>query len=110
MPNNTVKIITNNVPRPIIAPEQLSLSARLEFNYLDWEAIKAGNDSASFFRYKGTLYDLGEFQPLNTIGPAVVSEPFRGWHGYLSDSFFSGLVVRYTDDMEGVIVGTYYSS
>lgn len=102
----TVKVTTNNVPRPIIDASQLSLSARAEFHYLDWEAIKEGNDSAAFFRYKGQLYDLHEFQSLSST---TASAPFNAWHGYLSESYFSGLLVRYLDD-ESVIVATYYAS
>lgn len=98
-------IITNNVPRPIIEAEQLSMSARAEFYYLDWEAIKDGSDSASFFRYKGQLYDLGDFQRFENRDSA--SSSFPGWLGFQSDSFYSGILVRYTDDMESVIVGCY---
>jgi len=107
MSTTTVKITTNNNQRPIIDGYQLSMSAKAEFDYLDWEAIKEGNDSASFFRYKGQLYDLGEFQRLSDL-PSL--SPLQGWDGYLSDSYFSGLVVKYTADMEGIIVGSYYAS
>jgi hypothetical protein len=99
---SNVKITTNNVPRPIIDASQLSMSAKAEFYYLDWPAIKEGNDSASFFRYKGQLYDLGEFQ--RTTETQI---PIKDWAGYFADSFFSGLLVKYVDD-ESIIVGTYY--
>jgi hypothetical protein len=102
-----VKITTNNVPREIIDATQLSLSARAEFYYLDWEAIKDGRDSASFFRYKGELYDLGEFMRIES---GFASAPFKHWHGVQSDSHFSGLLVRYTPDHDSIIVGRYYTS
>jgi hypothetical protein len=31
----------------------------------------------------------------------------QGWDGYRSDSYFSGIVVRYVDDGERVIAGLY---
>lgn len=104
------KVITNNVPREIIDGYRLSMSARAEFDYLDWQAIKEGRESASFFRYKGQLYDLGDFQRIEYDTTAQTDgNPLKGWHGYQSDSFFSGILVRYTDDNEMVIVGHYVS-
>ncbi len=52
---NTIKVITNNVPRDIIDAWQLTPAERCEFDYLDWAAIEHGNDSASFFRYRRQL-------------------------------------------------------
>ena len=107
-----MKIITNNVPRNIIEAYELSEAEQKEFDYLDWEALKSGNDSASFFRYKGQLYDLGEIEMI----PAFACD-IKGWNGYQSDSFFSGIVVKYPLDCDGicscenydsVIVGRYY--
>lgn len=115
---NTVKITTNHVPRPIVEAYELNAAERKEFDYLDWDAIDSGNDSAEFFRYKGTLYDLGEFSriiPPNSkrCHPTESDAPeFVGWDGYASDSFFSGILIRYADrksfDSEaGIIVGFY---
>jgi hypothetical protein len=94
-------IITNNVPRDIIDAWELSADERAEFDYLDWQAIERGEDSASFVRYRGELYDLSEF----TVWDNPAS-PTRGhWDGFRSDSYFSGLVVRYCDDHERVVIG-----
>jgi len=95
-----IKVTTNNVPRDIIDAYELSESERAEFDYLDWEAIDDGRDSASFFRFKGELYDLGEF--MRDACP-------EGWDGGRADSFFSGVVVRIVDDGERVVVGTVLS-
>lgn len=94
-----MKIITNNVPRDVIDAWQLTAAERAEFDYLDWPAIEAGSDSASFMRYRGELYDLSEFMRApDSLAP---------WDGYQSDTFFSGIVVRYSRDFESVIVGRY---
>lgn len=95
------RIITNNHARPLIDAYELTEAERKEFDYLDWDAIDEGEDSASFFRYKGRLYELGEFMRTNDNGD------FKEWDGYSSDSFFSGTLVRYSDDC--VVVGWYWS-
>lgn len=98
-PGNEMTVITNNVPRFTIEAYELTPKEQAEFDYLDWKAIEEGSDSATFFRYKGTLYDLGEFQVC----------PFQGWDGFQSDTFFSATLVRYVDNGESVIVGRCYS-
>ena len=123
----SLTIRTNNVPRPIINAWELTPEERKEFDYLDWEAIEDGRDSASFFRYRGELYDLSEF--VRIVPQGGDGGPFAhydhtgelsGWDGIRTDSFFSGIVVRYprldnfrrrhaggpwTIDSENVIVG-----
>ena len=101
----SARIITNNVPRLITDAYELTADERKEFDYLNWEAIDNGRDSASFVRYKGELYDLGEFVAWDN--PA--SPTRAGWDAYRSDSFFSGLVVRYCEDHDYVVVGLYLS-
>ena len=103
----TMQIVTNNQYRPIIDAYELSEKERQEFDYLDWNAIDQGSDSASFFKYKGQIYDLGEFQ--------VVTETLenchglKGWNGFSSDSYFSGVLIKFSEDFESVIVGRWYS-
>lgn len=78
---------------------QLTPDERREFDYLDWPAIDEGRDSASFFRRDGDLYDLGEF----TLTSEGSTERRLGWHGVRGDSFFSGVLVRISDDGETVL-------
>ena len=116
-----VKIRTNNVPRDIINAHELTQAERAEFDYLDWEGIDDGRDSASFFRYRGELYSLSEFSRVIPAGsvrrhPMECDAPeFAGWDGYQSDSFFSGMLVKWARDDNGrtdgerIIVGTYVS-
>ncbi len=99
-PGNAITVRTNNVPRDILDASELAPSEREEFDYLDWEALERGEDSASFFRFKGDIYDLGEF----TVAPSGLTD----WDGYQADTYFSGTLVRYVDDFERVIVGTFY--
>lgn len=93
-------IVTNNIPRNLIDAYQLSDKAREEFDYLDWEKIDNGEDSATFFRYKGRLYDLGEF--------VRTPESLKPWDGMAYDTVFSGVLIRLVDD-DQIIVGQYFS-
>lgn len=112
----SIRVVTNNVPRPVIEAYELTPEERKEFDYLDWTKIEAGEDSASFFRYKGQLYDLGEFMRDYGITKGAGLPPhLANWDGYASDSFFSATVVRYVhgdpnyEDYGYVVVGTVIS-
>ena len=99
-----MKIITNNKQRSIIYGFELSDKEKEQFDYLD------DIDECSFFRYKGDIYDMGEFIRIDqSIVPHPQRSAWENWHGYSSDSFFSGVLVRYAGDYESVIVGRYYS-
>lgn len=94
-----MNIVTNNIPRNFIGDYQLSDKEREDFDYLDWAAIDDGRDSATFFKYKGRLYDLREF--------VRTPESMKPWHGMSADSAFSGVLIRLDDDK--IIVGQYFS-
>ncbi len=93
------RIVTNNVPRDIVDAFELTPAERQRFDYLKWDRIDDGTDSASFVRYKGELYDLGEFM--------ITTTP--GWDGINADSAFSATLVRYVNENEQVIVGRIYT-
>jgi hypothetical protein len=97
-----VTVITNNVPRDVVEAYELTPEERKDLDYINWDLIEKGEDSASFFRYKGEVYDLGGFEPCR-------DPRFSHWHGYQNDSFFSGILIRYTSDYEQVVVGRFYS-
>jgi len=108
-----IKIRTNNVPRDVIDAWELTAEERKEFDYLSWESIEMGEDSASFFRYRGELYDLGEFMITSDFPD---DDPMRKWSGFWSDSFFSGLLIRWprvdggcggSPDFHKVVVALY---
>jgi hypothetical protein len=99
-------IITNNVPRDVVEAYELPADARAEFDYIDWNAVENGEESGSFARYKGTWYDLND---LEGSGSNIAGNPFDGWDAYQSDTFFSGILVRYADEhFESVVFGRYY--
>lgn len=102
------KIITNHHLRDVLDGWSLTADERSQFDYINWPAVEEGTDSASFVRYKGELIDLSD------MDGACNPETFPGWDSYKSDSFFSGLLIKYarTDsgelDSELVTVGRYW--
>lgn len=102
--------ITNNAHRPIIEAYELTPTERQEFAYIDWEAIDQGKEDATFFRYQGQLYDLGEFtttSPNPWTGTLPADSELLKWDGYLLETYFSAIVVRLVN--EYVVVGRILS-
>jgi len=114
-----ISIRTNNVPRDIISEYELTKKEQAEFDYLDWEAMKRGEDSHSFVRYRGELCSLSDFVRIvprsNCVGwehGVDEDSPLLKWDGIRTDSFFSGLVIRWAKndwngqpDFERVVIG-----
>lgn len=95
----TLTIKTNNKPRETIYGYALTDKERAEFDYLTPGEI----DDAEFFRYKGQVYFLYDFMPSTHEGMST-------WDGYMSDSYFSGIVIRYVKPDRGyIVVGRYFS-
>ena len=109
----SLTIRTNNVPRDLIHGDELTREEATQFDYLDgWDTTAYDYDEDndelachSFFRYKGIVYDLSAFMRV----PDGMFGDGSDWHGYASDSFFSGVLVRLVDDGERVVCATYYS-
>ena len=107
-----LKIRTNNVPRLVLDWDQLTDAEKKNFDYLKTRDEKI---SASFVRYKGWAYDLGEFLRWESPEPKEMHK----WDGYSSDSYFSGVLMRYARepwgkdgsivDSDHVVMATYFS-
>lgn len=96
----------NQVSREVLYWHDLSEKEQKEFDYLDSDDHR---ESASFFRYKGNVYDLSEFMRIDkSVAPHPQREGWERFDGYSSDSYFSGILVRYVYDNERVIVATYF--
>ena len=52
-----------------------------------------------FFCYRGLWYHIGDFMRTD----------IEGWDGIHVDSFFSGVLIRLSDDCESYMVATCYS-
>lgn len=98
---NGVSIYGNNHVRPILYTWDLTSKELSEFDYLE------DPEDASFFRYKSQVYDLGDVMRVDWH---VVPEWMREFDGYVNDSFFSGILVKFaeTDSYEwGLKVYTF---
>ena len=92
----TLAITTNNQERPVISWHDLSTKQQSEFDYKHAE-------ESQFVVYKGWPYDVAEFMAVHH------NEELSGWDGYSSDSFFSGVLIKFAPDRDTVIMGRYTS-
>ena len=101
-----LRIITNNHKRDILYWHDLTPKERKEFDWIvDSDTVTA--EECEFFRYRGWVYCLSEIMRVEH------DADFTGWDGYISDSFFSGILVKYPRedwggiDTDHVICGLY---
>jgi hypothetical protein len=107
-------IRTNNQRKEILSAWDLTEKELKEFDYIE----DLENDGANrFVRFKGVVYDLHEFQRITRRGETMAPmgwgfvdhcDNFRKWHGIQPDSYFSGILVKYSEDFETVVMGWYY--
>jgi hypothetical protein len=97
---NELRIITNHHYRDLTSWYDIPERFRSDFDYVHED----DRHSTRFFRYRGNWYDLGEF--LATRGTSK-DGPLARWHGFQADSYFSGIVIRYSPDFERVKAGLY---
>lgn len=91
-------IITNGHERELLYFSELTDEERDKFDDDD-SLLENVHD---YVRYKGEVYCTDEF----LVVPNVMRE--HGWDGIITDTFFSGILVKFTDDGEAVIMGRYY--
>jgi len=94
---DAMKIVTDHKWKDFVYFTDLTNKEKKE---LDWIIYK---DYASIIRYRGNVYALDEF--VRTEGIEELSD----WHGYAADTFFSGIVIKVSDDGEQYMIGRYCS-
>ena len=57
-----------------------------------------------WINYRGHWYHISDFLRISNA-----SDEMSEWHGYSSDSFFSGVLIRLSDDGESYQIATYIS-
>ena len=92
-----MKIITNNHYRFILYWHELTDAEQRE-HADDYDGVK----DSTFFRYRGQVYNLCEF--LSARGNGAHSL-VNVWDGYHNDSFFSAVLVKYSECGDAVKVG-----
>ena len=100
-----LKIITDNKYRPVLYWYDLLPKEQEEYAYL--EPVDKG--FFGFFRYRKWCYCLQDFMRVDYNAPFKENIPFKGWDGYHNDSFFSGVLVKYSECGDAVKVATYIS-
>lgn len=98
---NKLTIRSNYQTRDLLFWEDLSGYEKSEYSDL-----LENPEDHQYFRYKGNIYLLSDFMRIEKNAPFP-----EYWQGYMSDSFFSGILIRLEDQgMENaVIVGQYFS-
>ena len=97
-----MNVITNNKPRMLLMWAELPGGiGGSEFDYVE----DGDRHELRFFNYRGTWYDAFEFE---YISDQPCYAPFRGkWAAVQSDSYFTGVVLRWFDEFNSVVVGRY---
>lgn len=99
-----MQIITNHHWHNFLYGSELTEKERADFDYVE------DIDTHSFFRYRGCVYDPDEFMRTPQNEPARQElNKLSAWDGYQSDSYFSGVVLKYSQDCEQYQVGLYLS-
>jgi len=94
----TAHISTNGQERFLMDAYQVPAEILADqFDYLE-------EGEGSFFQYRGCWYEMGDF--MTTQGS---TQALGDWDGYRSDSYFSGVLIKLSNDGESIKVGTFYS-
>lgn len=93
-----MKIITNNQYRPILYWHELTTKEQEELKD-SYDTI----EESTFFRYRQRVYDLGEFTRPSYLSNEYM--PMNTWDGMFGETFFSAVVIKYSDCGDSVRVG-----
>lgn len=82
--------------RDLIQGYELTTQERQNFDYYDDNEIL----EQTFFRYKGEVYDLGDFMRI----PSDSYLAYFGWQGSLATSVWSATLIKLSSDGEQVMI------
>ena len=94
-----MQIITDHKSRFTIDGFELSENERAQFDYIDEP------ENGLFFRYRGELYDVGEFTRVPKDSPLALC----GFDGLHIDTYFSGIAIKLLNGGESVKIARFYS-
>jgi len=104
-----MKITTNYRPRDLVAVCDIDMVDQAQFDY-----VNEGDERyyPRLFNYRGEWYDTDEFVrivPFSTSDNSFChrsdDDEMLKWSGIQTQSAFDAVVIRYTDDHEGVVAG-----
>lgn len=93
-----MEIRTNNIPRLLKYGYEMPEKFKAEFDYIEKEEF----DYHDFFTYKCQWYNLDDFMLVSDV------PEFKGWYAYRPDYWFSGILVKFVDDVS-IVVGQYFN-
>ena len=97
---NTLQVITNNHWNQFKYGYEVPEAVLVEF----FDHLDDDDKCDGFIHYRNRWYHTSDFMRINE------GSPFESkWHGYSSDSYFSGVLIELSDDGEGYRIGTYLS-
>jgi hypothetical protein len=105
----TLRVATNNHERPVLHWLDLTAAEQRQFAYIR-DAGPAARHEFQGFRFRGELYDLGEFEPVHeAFSPAIQDVDDTGalteWSAALCQSATTAILVRFKTDFGTVIAG-----
>lgn len=93
--SNNMRITTDHKWKDFVYGYELPEKIKKDFDYLDPEDLEYNR----FMKYKGSYYDLHEF---------IRVENMENWNGVYNDSYFSGVLVELSGDLDQYRIGSYY--
>ena len=94
-----MKVYTNNHHRQLKYRHEVP--EKILADYFDWLTEDMGGTDG-FFCYRSRWYHVSEFMRFDQHAPFD-----KKWDGYISDSFFSGILIKLPEDCETYQVATY---
>ena len=94
--NGTMTIIGNGHDIPLLDGCELTEKER------NWWSDLINVDESTFFRYKGHCYFMGDF-----IQARRQFNEYGEYDGYMSDCFFSGILIKVSEGYETIKAYTY---
>jgi hypothetical protein len=105
-----MEIITNNHDRHFVY--RCDVPESVLANDLDWTTEEEHFDG--YFCYRGTWYHVGQFMTFHGVAWIQSADPHASyevhsdqWGGYHGDSYFSGVLIKLSEDCETYRVATY---
>ena len=74
-------------------------------DYADYDHLSEDEKYDRWIIYRKSLYHLSDFLRINSNSPFNSKK----WEGYLSDSFFSGILIKVSQDGEQYKIALYMS-
>jgi len=99
-----IDVTTNGHERELVSLSDLPEDDQSDFYYLKLHEF----EDLRFVRYKNSWYDVNDMMHVGNAMTDMYPE-FAGWHGYDGDTAFSGVLVRFCEDTDYVVMGRYYA-